>query len=70
MILGVDNWGTIAWHVAATWGKLEILQKLCNSAREELTTEEVYNKLFLGTDNEGMTVFSHYSNCGIWLNIY
>jgi len=43
--------------VAATWGKLEILQKACNSAKEELKTEEVYNKLLLGTDNEGRTMW-------------
>jgi hypothetical protein len=44
--------------VAATWGKLEISQKVCDSVKEELTTEEMYNKMLLGIDSEGRTVLN------------
>jgi hypothetical protein len=33
------------------------LQKVRDSAKEEVTTEEVYNKLLLGIDNEGKTIW-------------
>ena len=38
-------------------GKLEILQRVWEWANEKLTTEEKNNKLLLGTDNEGRTVW-------------
>jgi len=42
--------------MAAEWGKPEILQKLWEWAKEELTTEEI-NKLLLATDKKGSTVW-------------
>ena len=38
-------------------GKLEMLQRVWEWANEKLTTEEINNKLLLGTDNEGRTVW-------------
>ena len=38
-------------------GNLDILQKVCEWANEKLTTEEINNKLLLGTDNEGRTAW-------------
>ena len=54
MLLGTDNEGRPAWHMAAKMGNLEIVQKVWEWAKEKLTTQELI-KLFLDTDNEGMT---------------
>ena len=43
--------------MAAEWGNLEALQKLWEWAEEKLTTEEIKNKLLLGTDAEGRTAW-------------
>jgi hypothetical protein len=42
--------------VTAGTTKQGVLQEIFNLATEKLTREEV-NKMFLATDNEGMTVF-------------
>jgi len=41
---------TTAWHIAAAGENSELLQKLWECAKEKLTTEEIKDKLFLGTD--------------------
>jgi hypothetical protein len=41
--------------LAAERGKFESLHKLWEWVKEKLTTEEISNKLFLGTDNKAMT---------------
>ena len=46
-------------------GKLEILQKVWEWANEKLTTEGINNKLLLGTDNEGWTVWHWAANWAI-----
>jgi hypothetical protein len=38
-------------------GKLVTLEKFWEWAKEKLTTEEINNKLLLGTDNEGRTAW-------------
>jgi len=38
-------------------GNIELFQKLSECAKENLTTEEINNKLLLATDNEGRTVW-------------
>jgi len=43
------------WHVAAFLGNLKVIEKLWEWAEEKLTTEEIKNKLLLGTDKEGRT---------------
>jgi ABC-type dipeptide/oligopeptide/nickel transport system permease subunit len=53
LLLGTDNKGRAAWHVAAARGKSEILQQLWEWANKKLTPEEINNKLLLGTDNKG-----------------
>ena len=40
-------------HVAAECGIEEMLQKVWEWTKEELTTEEIKNKLLLATDNKG-----------------
>ena len=42
--------------MAADWGKLEILQEIGNLAEDNLTTEEINNKMKLATDERGRTV--------------
>jgi len=39
---------------------LEVLQKVWELAEEKLTTEEINNKLLLGTDNKGKAAW-HYA---------
>jgi len=46
-----------AWHLAAKKGNLEVLQKVWECVKEKQTTEEINNKLLLGTDNEGRTAW-------------
>jgi predicted RNase H-related nuclease YkuK (DUF458 family) len=41
--------------LAAKWGKLDILQKMLEWAKEYLTTEELKYKLLLATDDKGWT---------------
>jgi len=43
------------WHWAVQCGSLEVLKKVWEWAEKNLTSEEVNNKLLLGTDNEGWT---------------
>ena len=52
MLLGTENYGTNAWHIAAERGNSEILQKVREWAKENLTTEEINNKLLLVTDKD------------------
>ena len=39
-----------AWHYAAKWGNSEILQKVWEWAKENLTTEEINDKFLLDTE--------------------
>ena len=57
MLLDTDNAGRNVWHWAATRGHLETLQILWELAKENLTIEEINNKLLLGTD-KGRTVWN------------
>jgi len=57
LLLGTDKYGRTAWHRAAKRGNSEILQKLCEWAKENLTPEEINNELLLGIDKEGMTAW-------------
>jgi len=45
LLLATDNIGNTAWQLAAAFGILDILQKIWEWAREDLTTEEISNKL-------------------------
>ena len=45
------------WQLAAERGHLETLKKLWELAQENLTTEEINNKLLFGADNVGCTVW-------------
>ena len=53
MLLGTNKNGTTAWHYAAKWGNSEILQNVWEWAKENLTKEEINDKLLLGTDKDG-----------------
>ena len=57
MLLGTDTEGRTAWHTAAKRGNSEILQKIWDWAKENLTKEEINNKLLLVTDEEGRTAW-------------
>jgi hypothetical protein len=45
----------IVWHVAAEWHNIELLLKLKEWAKENLTTQEIKRKLFLATNHRRMT---------------
>jgi hypothetical protein len=44
-------------HVAAKGGQLELLQKIRDWAKQNLTAEDIRNKLLLATDNKGNTAW-------------
>jgi len=50
LVLGTDNQGMTAWHLAATSDYSGTLQNVWHCAKNILTTEEL-NKLVLVTDN-------------------
>jgi len=41
--------------LAALWGNQDVLQKILDFAKENLTAEEIKNMLFLATDSDGNT---------------
>jgi endo-1,4-beta-D-glucanase Y len=45
--------GITAWHVATKEGKLDILQKIWELTKGNLTREEINYKLLLATDKKG-----------------
>jgi len=51
LLLASDSKGNTACHMAAYWGKQELLEKIWQWATKNLTAEELSNKLLLGTDN-------------------
>jgi ankyrin repeat protein len=54
--------------MAALCGKLDVMQVLWESAKENLTTEEIKNNLLLATDSHGQTachVAAHYGELDI-----
>jgi len=44
LLLGTDKIGTTAWHIAAERDNSEVLQKLWEWVKENLTPEEIKNK--------------------------
>ena len=54
LLLGTDKEGRTAWHLAAEGGNSEILQKVWEWAKENLT-EEINHKFLLGTDKDVRT---------------
>jgi quinol monooxygenase YgiN len=57
LLLGTDNDGRTAWHLAPERGHSDLLHKIWEWAEEKLTAEEMNNKLLLGTDNKGGNVW-------------
>jgi len=51
LLLGTDKDEMTAWHCAAKWSNSEIFEKLWEWAKDKLTTEDINNKMLLGTDN-------------------
>jgi len=47
LLLGTDNKGRTAWHLAAEKGNLEVRQKLWEWVQENLTTEVMKNNFFI-----------------------
>jgi ankyrin repeat protein len=58
LLFATDIYGRTAWHVAASYGNLDIMQKLWKMARDNLTTEEIKNNLLLATDSYGKQLCS------------
>jgi len=47
-----DNYGETAWHIAAETGKIEVLERLWDWAKElQLNPEEIKNDVYLLKDN-------------------
>jgi len=57
LLLGTEKYGRTDWYIAGTRGNSEILQKLWEWAKENLTPEEINNELLLGTDKHGTTAW-------------
>jgi ankyrin repeat protein len=57
LLLAHDKYRRNAWHVAALGGNLQVLEKLWEWAKENLTKEEISNHLLLATDNTGKTAW-------------
>jgi ankyrin repeat protein len=55
-LLAEDNDGHTPWLLAANEGNVEVLEKLWVMAKEELTTEELKNKLLLAKNRKQQTV--------------
>ena len=73
MLLGTDKDGKTAMHYAATWGNSDILQKLWEWAKENLTREEINNNLLLDTDKDGRTTWhraAEWGNSEILQNVW
>jgi len=50
MLLHTDREGGTIWHEAAYWGHLNVLQKICEWAKEDLIREEIRNITLLATE--------------------
>ena len=57
MLSASDRHGNTPWDLALKWGTLDLLQKIWEWAKENLTTEELNNKLFFATNHEKMTAW-------------
>jgi len=57
LLLGTDEGGLTAWHIAISSNSTKVLKKLRVLAEKNLTAEQIYNKLLLATDYEGRTVW-------------
>ena len=63
MLLGNGKYGRTAWHIAAVRGNSEILQKLWEWTKKNLT-EEINNILLLGTDHDARTAWHRVAQRG------
>jgi hypothetical protein len=50
-LLAVDDKGSTVWQLAANCAELDVLQKISVWAIENLTTEEIENKLLLAASD-------------------
>jgi len=58
MLLSKDNLNNTAWHMAAKWGKFQVLEKLWEWAKElQLQPEELRNELLLSKDKLNNTAW-------------
>jgi len=47
-----------AWHIAAFWGKLDVIQNIWELVKKRLTTEEIKNELLFRTYCLGMNAWN------------
>jgi ankyrin repeat protein len=52
-----DDNGYTAWQLAALSGKVEVLKEIWSLAKDNLTTEDIKNKLLLATNSERYTAW-------------
>jgi len=53
MLLRTEHEGRNAWHVAACWGILDVMQIVWDWAKGRLTTEGIKNEMLLRIDIKG-----------------
>ena len=68
MLLRTDRKGRNAWQIAACAGKLDVMNKLWEFAKERLTAEEIKSEMLLRTDGEGRNA-CQIAVCGGKLNV-
>jgi hypothetical protein len=52
LLLAANREGNTTWHLAALDDNVDVLQEICNLAKQNLTKEEIINKLLLATNRE------------------
>ena len=57
ILLRTDFMRRSPWHLAVFGGKLDVMQKMWEWAKERLTTEEIKNEMLLRTDIKGTTAW-------------
>ena len=46
MLLRTEDMGRTAWHLAAAFNNVDVMQKIWELAKEKLTTEEIKKKYY------------------------
>jgi hypothetical protein len=62
LLLATNSEGNTAWHLAAQWGTLDALQKMCNLVKDNLTREEIENNF---SNSEGNTAWQWQQRCEV-----
>jgi ankyrin repeat protein len=64
LLIGKDARKRTAWHMAAERGEVDVLQKIWDTAKHNLTNEEIQIKLLLATDSDRNTAWQKAAESG------